>query len=108
MRLVEVGGSIYEYMEAHASFHGIHSWKPQLMEAMEASTSTDSENFHVLPWKLLPTSMEFAMEVNLLPPTSMKASIEVNSLPWKFPWKLVENLMEVDRAQVGGHLWKSC
>ena len=47
--LVEVGGSMQGYMEAHGSFHGIDSWKLQLMEAMEASTSTDSGNFNVLP-----------------------------------------------------------
>ena len=75
-------------MEAHGSFHGIYSWKLQLMDAMEASTSTDSGNFHVFPWKLLltsmevnllpPTSTEISMEVNLLPPTSMEVSMEVN------------------------------
>ena len=59
----------------------------QLMEAMEASTSTGSGNFHVLIWKLLltsievnllsPASMEISMEVNLLPSTSMEAPMEV-------------------------------
>ena len=33
-------------MESHGSFHGIYSWKLQLMEVMEASTSTDSGNFY--------------------------------------------------------------
>ena len=57
------------------------------MEVIEASTSTDGGNFHVLPWKLplpsmkinilQPTSMEIFVEVNLLPPTSMEASMEV-------------------------------
>ena len=65
--LVELGGNISGCMEAHGSFHGFFSWKLQLMEAMEDSTSTDSRQFHVFPWKLPLTSME----VNLLPPTSM-------------------------------------
>ena len=43
------------------------------MEVMEASTSTDSLNFHVLPWKLPLTSME----VIRLPP-SMAIAIVVN------------------------------
>ena len=64
-------------METHGSFHGIYSWKIQLMEAMEASTSIDFGNFHVILWKLPLTSME----VNLLPPTSMEISMEVNILP---------------------------
>ena len=51
----------------------------QLLQAMEGCTSTDSGNFYVLPWKLLPpTYMEIAMEVNLLPPISMEASMEAN------------------------------
>ena len=93
-------------MEAHRSFHGICSWKLQSMEAMESFTSTDSANFHVLPWKLPLKSME----VNLLPPISMQVnllattSMEVNLLPWK----LVETTMEVDRTEVDGPLWKSC
>ena len=53
-------------MERHGSFHGIHSWKLQLMEEMEASTSTDSGSFHVLACKNPLTSME----VNLPPPTT--------------------------------------
>ena len=66
-------------MEAHGIFHGIYSWKMQLLQAMEGCTSTDSGNFYVLPWKLLPpTYMEIAMEVNLLPPISMEASMEAN------------------------------
>ena len=56
MILVEVGGSMQGYMEAHGSFHGIYSWKLQLMEAMETPTS---------------------IAVNLLPPTSMDISMEV-------------------------------
>ena len=35
------------------------------------STSTDSGNFHVLPWKLSQKSMD----LNLLPPTSMEKYI---------------------------------
>ena len=69
-------------MEAHGSFYGIFSWKLQLMNAMEASTST---NFKVSKI-LLPTSMEISMEVNLLPLTHMEVSMEANLLPWK--WKL--------------------
>ena len=59
-------------MEAHGNFHEIYSRKVQLMKAKEASTSTDSGNFHVLP----PTS--FSMEATILPRTSMGASIDVN------------------------------
>ena len=33
-------------MVAHGSFHGIYSWKLQLMEAMEAFTSVDNGNLH--------------------------------------------------------------
>ena len=46
---------------------------------MEASTSIDSGNlnFHVLPWKLLLTSME----VHLIPLTSMEISTDVYTLP---------------------------
>ena len=75
-------------MESHGSLHGIYSWKLQLMEAMETSTSTDSGKIHVRPWKLLltsmevnafpPTSLEIFMEVNILSPTSMEACMEVN------------------------------
>ena len=99
-------------MEAHRSFHEMYSWK--LMEVMEASTSTDSGNSHVFPWKLAltsmgvnllpPTSMEIPMEVSLLPPTSTETSMEVSLLPWiviyfhrSFTWKLVETSMEIDR-----------
>ena len=71
MILVEGDGNMSRYMKDRGSFKLIYSWKLQLTEAMEASTSTDSENFHLLPWKLPLTSME----VNLLPPTSMD--------PWK-------------------------
>ena len=80
-----------------------------------ASTSTVSENFHILPWKLPITSME----VNVLPTysmevggsfhgskfTSMKA--EENLLPWEISWKWVETSMEVDRMEVDGPLWTS-
>ena len=115
MILVGVGGSMGGYTEAHGSVHGMYSWKLQLMEAiMEASTSTDSGNFHVLPWKLPltsvdvnllpPTSMEISIEVNLLLPTS----VEVNLLQWKFPCKLAETSVEIDRAEVVGPLRKSC
>ena len=45
-------------MEAHGNFQGIYSLKLQLMEAVEASTSTDSGNFHVFPCKLPLTSVE--------------------------------------------------
>ena len=62
-------------MEAHGSFHGIYSWKLQLMEAMEAPTSTDSGKFHVFPWKLPLTSMEFSME----------GKINFHRPPWEFP-----------------------
>ena len=78
-------------MEA-LGFHRIWSWELQLMEAMEASTSTVSGNFHLLPWKLPPTYIG----VNLLPSTAMEASMEVNLLPayfrgswWKLLWKYV-------------------
>ena len=63
-------------MEAHGSFHGIYSRKLQLMEAMQASTSTDSRNFHAFLWKL----PLIAMEENILPPPSMEISMEVNLL----------------------------
>ena len=52
----------------------------KLMEAIEASTSTDSGDLHVFPWKHPRTSMEIniipptSMKVNLLPPTSMEVS----------------------------------
>ena len=36
------------YSEAHGSFHGIYSWKLQLMETMEPFNSTDGRTFHVL------------------------------------------------------------
>ena len=64
---MEVGASMYEYVEAHGSFHGIYSWKLQLMEAIFASTSIDSGKLHVFPWKLPLASME----VNIFPPTPM-------------------------------------
>ena len=80
-------------MDNHGSCHGIYSRKLQLMEAMESSTSADSENPHVFPWKLpltsievnllLPTSMENSMEVNRLPPTSMDVFMQVNLLQWR-------------------------
>ena len=53
--LVGVGGITQGYIEVHGSFHGNYLWKLPLMEAMEASTSTDSGNFHVFPWRLLRT-----------------------------------------------------
>ena len=74
-------------MEGHGSFHRMYSWKLQLMEAMEAFTTTNSGKVHVVPT---------SMEVNLLPPTTMDF-MKVNSLPWKLPRKLVETSMEVDR-----------
>ena len=40
------------YKQDCGSFHGIYSWNLQLMEAMEAYTSTDSGKIHVRPWKL--------------------------------------------------------
>ena len=59
-----------------------------MMEAMEASTSIDSGNFHVLQWKLpltsmelnllSPTSMEISMEATIILTTSMEVSMEVN------------------------------
>ena len=51
--------------------------KLQLIEAMEGSTSTESGNFRVFPWKRLLSSME----VNLLTPISMEISMEANLLP---------------------------
>ena len=71
----EVGGTMLGYMEAHESFARtrLYSWKLQSMEAMEASTSTNSGNVHAFPWKLPTTSME----VNLLPPTSMDISTDL-------------------------------
>ena len=59
MIFVEVGGSMWGYMEAHGSFHGIYSWKLQSMEEMEASTSTDSGKFHVFPMGSKSTSTNF-------------------------------------------------
>ena len=41
------------------------------MEAMDDSTSTDSGNFHVVPW-MLPLA---SMEANLLPPTCMEVDV---------------------------------
>ena len=59
-------------------------------EAMEASISTVSESFHLLPWN---PPLTF-VEVKLLPFTSMEATLEVNLLPtylktsWrKLPWR---------------------
>ena len=40
------------YKQDCGSFHGVYSWNLQLMEAMEACTSTDSGKIHVRPWKL--------------------------------------------------------
>ena len=95
MILEEVDENTWGYMEAHGSFHGIYSWKLRLMNAREASTSTDSGKVHVFPWKLPlscmevnllpPTSMEISMEVHIVPPTSMEASMEVNLLQWELP-----------------------
>ena len=77
-------------MESHGSFHGIYSWNLQLMEATEASFSTDTGIFHVLP----PLT---SMEVNLLPSTPMQASTELmevaidgirGSFPFYLPWRL--------------------
>ena len=76
MILAEVGPNMYGYVEAHGSFDGIYSWKLQLMEAMEASTSTDSGNFHVLRWKFSLTSVE----ANLFLATSMEISMEITIL----------------------------
>ena len=78
LEVCDTRGSRWKYvgMETHGSFRGINFWKLQLMEAKEASTTTDRGTSHVFPWKLPPTSME----VNLLPPTSMEHSMEVNLL----------------------------
>ena len=59
---------IWKLMESSTEY----SWKVQLLEAVQASTTTDSRNSYV-----------FSMEVNLLPPTSMVVSMEANFLPWK-------------------------
>ena len=97
MILVEVGVSMHGYVETHGSFRGMYSWKLQLLEAMEAPTSTDSGKIYVIPRKLPLTFME----VNLLPPTSMEISMEVDLLPpafmevsmaWKLPWKKIEKV----------------
>ena len=69
-------------MKVHENFHGIYSWKLQLMEAVEASTSTDIGKFRVHLWTLPLTSME----VNLLLPTKMEISMKkiyFHRLPWK-------------------------
>lgn len=58
MILVGADGTMYRYVEACGSFRGTYSSKAKMMEEMEYSTSTDSENFHVLPCKLLLTYME--------------------------------------------------
>ena len=68
-------------MEAHRRFREIYSWELLVMEAMKASTSTDSGNSHVFPWKLPLPSMGVNLEVYLLPLTSMRISMEVNLLP---------------------------
>ena len=92
------------------------------MEAMEASTSTDCGNFHVLPWKLPLTSMG----INVFPPVSMEISMDVYPMPPKLVWKqssfhgskitsveipgkFCGNLRAstVDRTEVGGSLRKS-
>ena len=75
LEVYDIGRNIYGYIEAHESLHGIYLWT--LMDAMEASTSPDSGNFHVFPWKL-PLS---SMEVYLLGPTPMDASMQANLLP---------------------------
>ena len=75
MILEEVDENTWGYMEAHGSFHGIYWWNLQSMKAMEASTSTNSGNFYVLPWQLSLTSME----VNLRPPTSMEVDSKFTS-----------------------------
>ena len=82
-------------MEAHGNlFHVKFSRKLHLMEAMKAPTSTDSGNFHLLPWKLPLTSME----LKILPPTSMEISMEIyfhRLPPLRFPWRklVVETAM---------------
>ena len=124
MILVDVGGSMLVYIEAHGSFYGTGSWKLQSIEAngrtgsgklqsMEANGSfhlIDSGKFQVYTWKLPLTSTE----VHLLPPTSIYASMEVNlasievmstSVGVDFGGELTS--MEVDRTEAGGPLWKS-
>ena len=112
----------------------MYSWKPQLTVAMEASTSTENGNFHVIPWKLpqnshvLPASTNSHgskstfinfngnFHGNKSTPTefhgskftSREVSMEFSKYNFRFPWKLVENSMEVDRTEVGGPSWKSC
>ena len=61
--LLEVYETRTQLVEARGNFHQIPSWELQLIGVTEISTSTDSANFRLLPWKLLQTSME----VNLLP-----------------------------------------
>ena len=70
-------------MESHGSFHGIYSWKLQFMEAMEDSISTDTGIFHVLLWKLPPTSMEVGSRPASmhLAPASMEATNYFHLLP---------------------------
>ena len=52
---VDVGRGMEGYMEAPRSFHGIYSRKLQLIEAMEASGSTDNGSFHIFPRKDIST-----------------------------------------------------
>ena len=74
----------------------------QLIEAVEASNSTDSGKLHLFPWKLPLTSME----VNMLPPTYKEIYMEADILP-PTSMEVVETFMEVDRTEVCGLLWKS-
>ena len=70
-KYMEVCRGIWKLVEA-STVHGIYSWKLQLMEVIEASTSIKSGNFHLLPWKLT------CMELNLVPPTYMENSANIN------------------------------
>ena len=60
--LVEACGNMQGYIKAHGNFNGKFSWKLQLMEAMESSTSIDSgcfDGFHQLPCISMEASTNF-------------------------------------------------
>ena len=84
-------------MEAHGSFDGTYSWKLQLIEAMEASGSTDNGSFHIFPRKDISTDFHGRFHGC--------TSMEANLLQQKLPWKLVENPMKVS-GKSHGSWWK--
>ena len=61
LEVCDTRGSRWKYVGAYGSSLKLPRnifVEAALMEAMEASTSTDRGKFHVIPWKLPPTYME--------------------------------------------------